>query len=858
VGGTYAAGLKPKLGLDLRGGLSVTLTAPANTRVDLLDKTVEVLRGRIDRAGVAEPEISREGTNNIFIQLPGTGDPQRLLKLVGQTAQLQFRQVLEAIPPSDPKFAATKISTVDDPTKEAVLPGKPLKSAGLAAEKLRVTRSEVKGDAIRKATARPPGPNGGDWEIVINFKKTGSKRWQDFTGKLACEQGVKRQIAIDLDGRIESHPQVATDIKCGEGISGGVTVVTGSFGEKEAKDLALVLTAGALPVKLTQSEVRTVSPTLGRDSLRAGLLAGALGMLLVFIYVLVYYRTLGLQTWVGLAVFSSTIYGLVVAFGSLIGWNLTLSGIAGLIVSIGIATDSYIVFFERVKEEIHQGKTLRSSIDRGFAHAWRTMRTANTVTILAAVVLYFLAVGPVRGFALALGMATSLDLAITYGLTWPLAALLSRNKFFAENRILGMRGALEGGVREGSLLRKIYRSEFSVDFIGRRRIWLGFSAVLVAISIVSLVPSVKGLTYGIDFKGGVVYRAPAPGNVTVARIRSSLAGTGLSNPVVQIVHDRVNNRTQVQVETKAALKPEVRDKVIGALATATGTSPSQVNTEAVGQKWGAQITAKALRGLVIFLILVIAYMSWKLEPKMAAAGIIALIHDVAITAGLYALVGFEVSPATVIATLTILGYSLYDTVVVFDKIRENQALPSNARRTFEQIANDSTNQVLMRSINTSLTVLLPVGSLLLVGSALLGADTLKDLALALFVGIAAGTYSSIFVATPILSIWKQKEHRYVTVREKVLSDSRRSRPDTRAADRLTSVPKSTGGSNSHASSRADARPRPPVMVGASDSDAQMASESKAQPDSKTATQVGTVVRQQRRKQSRAKRKKTKR
>ncbi|MGI8426951.1 MAG: protein translocase subunit SecD [Actinomycetota bacterium] len=816
VGGTYFAGMKPKLGLDLRGGLSVTLTAPPGTRSDLLDKAVETLRGRVDRAGVAEPEISREGSNNILIQLPGAGDSARLLKLIGRTAQLQFRQVLEQVSKGDPKYEEMKLSTSDDPSEELVLPGKE------PGTKFRVTKAEVKGDAVRKALARPPSAESASWDISVNFKKAGAKRWQALTGRLACLQGVQRQIAIVLDGRVESHVPPAEDVKCNEGIGGGTTVITGSFTDVEAKDLALVLTAGALPVKLDQSEVRTVSPTLGSDSLRAGLLAGALGLILVFLYVLIYYRSLGLQTWFGLLVFASIIYGLIVAFGGLIGWSLTLSGIAGLIVSIGIATDSYIVFFERVKEEIHHGRSLKASIDKGFEHAWRTMRTANTVTILAAIVLYVLAVGPVRGFALALGMATTIDLAVTYGLTWPLAALLARNKFFSDNRVLGMRGALEGGKKQGSILRKIYRSEFNIDFIGRRKLWLTISAFLLASSIILLIPSIRGLTYGIDFKGGTVYRAPAEASLTVPAVKSALNEAGLGNPLVQIQQDKVSKRSLVQVQTESTLKPADRDKVISALAKATGTKLDSVNIESVGSKWGAQITIKALRGLLIFLVLVILYMSWRLEPKMAAAGIAALIHDVTITAGVYALVGFEVSPATVVATLTILGYSLYDTVVVFDKIRENQALPSNSRLSFNEIANVSTNQVFMRSINTSLTVLLPVGSLLVVGSVVLGADTLKDLALALFVGIAAGTFSSIYVATPLLTIWKQHEPRYANVRERVVSESRgkskaipalgadadSAEEKTPALARAGSARPTESGSSGDGSSASAARPAP--------------------------------------------------
>jgi protein-export membrane protein SecD/preprotein translocase SecF subunit len=761
VAGVIATKAQPRLGLDLRGGVSLILTAPEGTDEAILDRTISVLRNRVDSAGVAEPEISKEGRNHVLVQLPGTKDPERLLKLIGQTAQLQFRQVKQVVTQGDVAYEATKVSETDDPAAEVTLLGEDKKTKYVLAP------VAVTGAGIGDASAVPNVDNPG-WYVKVEFKGESRKAWQDFTGKLACEPlgQPSRNVAIILDHVVESAPEIAAEVQCNQGLTD--TSITGAFSHEDAQDLAVVLKAGALPVKLEQSEVRTVSATLGKESLKAGLAAGALGLVLVMLYVLIYYRTLGLQTWLGLLVFSTIIYGLILTLGSLLGFSLTLSGIAGLIVSIGIATDSYIVFFERVKEEVHTGRTLRSSMDRGFKGAWRTLRTANTVTIMAAIVLYLLAVGPVRGFALALGMATTLDLMIFVLLTWPLAALLARSKFFAESRVLGMRRALEGKKGGNALARKIYRSEFAIDFIGRRKLWLALSGALVVISLVALLPGIRGLHFGIDFQGGSVFRVPVKADTTAAEIRDVASAAGQTGAVVQIVTDPSSRKTEAQVQTGAIANPDERAKVVEALAKGAGVTTAQVSVDAVGEKWGKDITNKAVRGLLIFLVLVILYMTWRLELKMALGGLAALFHDLIITAGIYAIVGFEVTPATVIALLTILGYSLYDTVVVFDKIRENVALPSNAKRSYADIADDSVNQTLMRSINTSLSTLLPVGSLLFVGSVLLGADTLKDLALALFIGIAAGTFSSVFVATPLLTIWKEREPRYASVRDKVL------------------------------------------------------------------------------------------
>lgn len=762
IGGIFATGLKPKLGLDLQGGLSVVLTAPKGTASDKIDEAVNILRNRIDRAGVGEPQISREGSTNILIEIPGVKDSVALLKLVGQTAQLQFRPVVNILTSSDPGYAtATVAASADAKDQQLTLGG----SSTRDTTKYVVGPVAVDGSGVSGASA-VINPNTGAWSVNLDFKSDAAKQWTTFTGKLACNASGSptRDIAIVLDNVVQSAPAVATDVVCNTGITSGSTSITGVGDQTSAKNLALVLATGALPVKLTQSTVQSVSATLGKASLRAGLFAGALGLILVLIYVALYYRALGLQTWIGLFCFSALTYALVVLLGKFIGWNLTLAGIAGLIVSIGITTDSYIVFFERVKEEVHAGKTLRSSIDRGFKSALHTLLIADAVTFFAAVILFLLAVGSVKGFALTLGMATALDVALFLALTYPLAALLARSKTFSQGRLIGMKGALEGTGQKG-LLRKIFRSEFSIDFIGKRKRWLAISGVLVAISVVALIPGIRGLHYGIDFRGGSIFKVPLTAKaVTVPSLKDALTKAGIPSPEVQIFTDNLPPHAKsATIQTESITNPDLQAKVVDALANATGAPANQVSVDVVGSTWGSQITTKAIEGLIVFLIVVIIYMAIRLEAKMSGAGIIALLHDLAITAGIYAIVGFQVTPATVVAILTILGYSLYDTVVVFDKIKENVILPSNARKSYKQIANDAMNQTLMRSINTSLSTLIPVGSLLFIGSFLLGADTLRDLALALFVGIASGTYSSIFVATPLLSIFKEKEPRYAAL-----------------------------------------------------------------------------------------------
>ena len=310
-----------------------------------------------------------------------------------------------------------------------------------------------------------------------------------------------------------------------------------------------------------------------------------------------------------------------------------------------------------------------------------------------------------------------------------------------------------------SLASRLYHGETSFDIVGRRRLWFTISGVLVLVSLISLI--VPGLNFGIDFKGGAVFRVQPERPVTEAQVRRAV---GSAAEVVQVTE---NEPVQVIVQTEELAQPEVA-RIRTELATLAGVERNQVSTENIGSKWGSTVSRKAVIALLVFLVVVTIYVSLRMEFKMAVAALVALLHDLIITCGIFALARFEVTPASVIALLTILGYSLYDTVVVFDKVRENTgALTAMSRTTYSQATNLAVNQTMMRSLNTSLASLLPILGLLLVGSYLLGAETLKDLALALFVGVAAGAYSSIFIAPPIVAMWKEKEPRYAQLRARV-------------------------------------------------------------------------------------------
>lgn len=450
-----ATDTRPRLGLDLEGGVSVILTARSEEppREDIMQKTVEIIRQRIDELGVAEAEVTIGGSNNILIQLPGVEDEQEALETIGSTAQLTFRQVKRIIPPTAPAGRRPPVTEergpeVSDEEEEVVYPGADEEEATLyVLEPARLT-----GDVVEGAEAVPDPTTGSNWSVTIEMSGEGAEQWAAFTSELAClrDEGerIKSQVAIVLDGRVESaagmqDPAASATggVECGRGIPDGETQID-TASRAEARALALVLRTGALPLTLEQSEVQKISPSLGRDSLDAGLRAGFIGLGLVLLYVLVYYRALGLVVWLGIVIFAATNYTIIAVLGAEAGLTLSLAGIAGFIVSLGVTADSYIVAFERLKDEVRGGKSVRAAVDRGMGRAFRTILVADFVTASAAIILFLLAVGPVRGFALTLGLATLVDVLVFYFYTRPAVTLLARTRTFGSGRFIGVREAL--------------------------------------------------------------------------------------------------------------------------------------------------------------------------------------------------------------------------------------------------------------------------------------------------------------------------------------------------------------------------------------------------------------------------------
>lgn len=418
----FAAGWLPRLGLDLQGGTSVVLTAPEGTDPELLQVATEIMTRRIEDFGaVQEPDIAVSGDDTVVVQLPGVEDEQRAIEAVGQTGLLSFRPVLEAFTSE----SAPELTEPDDVTMDAYLI---YEDEQFGDQVLHVGPAELEGGDVNEAI--PLFDPAGQWVVNLDLSSEGGQAFAEMTGEAATfpPGDPRRQIAIVLDGAVISAPGVSTDVTPGVGITGGqavITMGTSSDAQQEAQDLALTLRYGSLPVAFEVSAVQKISASLGTDSLEAGIVAGALGLALVAIVLLVFYRSLGLVAIVGLTVFAALLVTLFGLLGQAQGLTLTLAGVTGIIVSIGITADSYIVYYERIKDKVREGVDPEQAAEEGFALAFRTIVTADTVSLLAAILLWVLAVGAVKGFAIALGLATILDIVIARSYTRRAVALMA-------------------------------------------------------------------------------------------------------------------------------------------------------------------------------------------------------------------------------------------------------------------------------------------------------------------------------------------------------------------------------------------------------------------------------------------------
>jgi SecD/SecF fusion protein len=589
--------------------------------------------------------------------------------------------------------------------------------------------------------------------VTFNFSKKGRQAFARVTKRIAqrgsevllpgaSNQDKFQHFAITLDDQIVSRATIDF-IENPEGIDGRTGAQINGIGSiQETQDLAENLRIGALPVKLKLISKTQVSASLGKQALHQGLIAGAVGLLLTMIFLLVFYRMLGVVAVLGLLTYAILLFALV----KLIPITMTLPGIAGLILTLGVAADANIVIFERIKEEVRHGRSIPAAIANGYTKALKTIVDANVVTIGVAFILFMLATGGVKGFAFTLGIGTIVSLFTAVLATSAVLGSMARSRLLRSKHMLGVG-------EERHFWRRF-------DFMGNSKYFFSMSGVILiagAFAIAGL-----GVNFGIDFESGSRIKTPLERPASVDQVRTVMNDFGYGDAKIQSVKDPDLGNNVIQISTKT-LQPAQVDKIRQALDKRFGVRAADFTSESIGPTFGAQIARTAGIALIASLVLISLYIMLRFEVKYSVPVLIALAHDILITGGVYALTQREVTTSTVAALLTILGYSLYDTIIVFDRIRENA--PRMPRATFSQIVNRSMSEVLTRSLATTLCTLLPVLALLFFGG-----ETLKDFAFALLVGIASGAYSSIFIASPVLTEWKEREPLYRRRRQLVMED----------------------------------------------------------------------------------------
>jgi SecD/SecF fusion protein len=803
------------LGLDLKGGLEVVLKAvpPKGKKLTTedLDRSVTIMRNRIDKLGVSEPEIRKQEPNQIVIQLAGVHDPEKASKIIGQTAQLELYDLEgDLVAPSiDSSFNPVAHTSPYDlllPAQGRASEGTPSHyylfnkkkevlaeadtKAGLFTGKhrklqkgdkiLAVPEGEVVitcgGPRSIPATGKPqptPCPGNADPNVVnyylfnhtpeltgtdlngggvraetdqfgspivrLSFTGKGDRKFQDVTRRLYQRGNLRntaQHFAIVLDRDIQTYPQIDyTDSSLSDGIAGGGQI-TGIGSLSEAQNIALVLQTGALPVSFTRVEQTNVSATLGKSSLDEAKKAALIALIIVAIFLIVLYRFLGVIAVAGLVIYSAFMYAAVL----LLGVTVTLPGFAGLILTIGVAADANVVIFERIKEEVRAGKSVRGAVATGYQKGFHTIIDANVVTVITALVLFAVATAQVKGFALMLLIGTVISLVTAVLATRAMLGLLSGFRWFSNPVFLG--AAHE---QHGKFLQ--------IDFMGKRKTWFAISGAVVLAGVISL--AVQGLNLGIDFKGGTQIGFVTPKPVATGQVNGIADAIGRPDAVVQgrgSAEPSGSTRFKsFQVRMKT-ITPAQQTKFNNLLRDRLGVT-REPDSRVVSSSFSSQIANAAILAIIVSLALIAAYIWLRFDWKYAVPVLVALAHDILITIGVYSLSQREVSTATVAAVLTVLGYSIYDTIIIFDRIREN--VPIMRRASFATIANVSLWETIRRSLATTFITLLPIASLMIFGGALL-----KDFAFALMVGIVSGAYSSIFVAAPLLTILKEREPEY--------------------------------------------------------------------------------------------------
>ena len=698
-------------------------------RKNAVNQSLEIIRNRIDQFGVSEPVVLRQGENQIVVQLPGVKDPDRAMGLIGQTAQLEFKLVSEASSVNLPQL-------IDETVKGGQWrEGESRRQLNLALQSRLPQGTEIffekvvdpqtkresrvpllletpvlmTGEMVKNAQVRIGGTFNEPY-VSLDLTGHGGRVFANLT-----EKSVGRRLAIVLDENVRSAPVIR------EKILGGSAQISGSFTHEEATDLAIVLRVGALPAPVDVIQNLTVGASLGQDSIRDGIYSGLAGALMVVLFMIVYYRTSGIIANISLA------FNILLLFVALamLGSTLTLPGIAGIILSVGMGVDANILIYERMRDEFALGKSVRAGVDAGFNRAFWSIVDGQVTTLITALVLFLFGTGPIKGFAITL----------TFGILFNLFAVLFFSRLMFDS-LLSLKI-----LKKISFLQMIGKTSF--DFMSVRKIAFACSSALVVLGLIAFVQILRGhANMGVDFTGGTLlqYRTAAP--FSLEEVRGHLRDQGFTGIDLQQVTSE--NQLIVKVKQSEEKIGNLSDRITTSLAGKEfGAGFTLESKSEIGASVSADLRSKAIISVVLSMLGVIAYLALRFDFRFSVAATVATLHDVLAVLGICWLAGKEINLLIITALLTLAGYSLNDTVVIFDRIREN--MHKEEAGSFYQIINDSINQVLGRSFITGLSVLFCLTSLFFFGGA-----TLHDFSFALLVGMAVAFFSSVFVASPLL------------------------------------------------------------------------------------------------------------
>ncbi len=699
-------------------------------------QSLEIIRNRVDQFGVAEPVIIRQGEDEIVVQLPGVKDQQRALDLIGQTAQLEFKLVADDTGTNLPQLINTAITSNqwqaggERKALNLALQGQIPQGTEIYFEKRvdNLTGIETKvpillknqvmmtGEMVKDAQVRIGGTFNEPY-VGIDMTSTGGKVFADLT-----EKNVGKRMAIVLDEIVRSAPVIR------ERILGGSAQISGSFTHEEASDLAIVLRVGALPAPLYPIQNLTVGASLGQDSINKGLTSGLLGAMMVLLFMVIYYRLSGIIADLALAL---NILLLFVGL-TMLSATLTLPGIAGIILSIGMAVDANVLIFERMREEFALGKSVKSGVDGGFDKAFWSIVDSQVTTLITALALFMFGTGPIKGFAVTLSL----------GIIFNLFAVLFCTRLIYES-LYSVKS-----LKELRFMQFIKKSSY--DFMNIKNITFGISGVFVLIGLIAFVQILRGqANLGVDFAGGSMLQYKAEKSFLLEDVRTAFTQHGWDNIAPQHVENE--NRLILKVKTPEEKVGHLGKELTNVLNLEMPDQGFILESQSeIGSSISAVLRNKAIQAIAISLLGVLCYLALRFDISFGVAAAAATFHDVLVVLGICWLIDLEITLLIVTALLTLAGYSLNDSVVVFDRIREN--MQKKKESNLFAIINNSINQVLSRTMVTSLTT-----GLVLLSLYFLGGSAIKDFSLALLLGVLVGTYSSVFVASPILSLWPRKE-----------------------------------------------------------------------------------------------------